>query len=271
MDILTRIRNTRPEDLIGVPSTFDDLPVPVVRRSKPKDMIRTVEGADDLKVSRPAPLNPGMVRTSDWSASNMPAMGAYPGEAGHVRDPRSDRQIELIESLVGQLNDLDPDGFGAKARTYTDDMTTHNAWTGGRDGNASRWIGNMIAKVRELKNASHATSIKAVDNYADVPDGYYAVQDSGPGDWKFYRVNTGRAGTTYAGRRFLKVQASDELHPVRNQGVRRAVFNTIRAMGPAASMAAYGQHIGRCGRCHRTLTDADSRARGIGPDCMDKL
>jgi hypothetical protein len=261
MDILDRIRNTRPEDLVGVPSTFDDLPVPTIRRRAPKDMIRTVEGADDLKVNRPAPKNPGMVKTQSWESFE---------KVMDRKDPRSDRQVELMESLVGQLNDLDPE-IGTQARTYTDGMTSHGKWTGGRDGNASRWIGNMISKVRELKDASQRTTIKTTDSYADVPDGYYAVQDSGPGDWKFYRVSTGRAGTTYAGRRFLKVQASDELHPVRNGNVYRAVFNTIRAMGPAASMAAYGQHIGRCGRCHITLTDAESRAFGIGPHCRSKM
>jgi hypothetical protein len=39
----------------------------------------------------------------------------------------------------------------------------------------------------------------------------------------------------------------------------------------AGAMAAYGREIGRCGRCHRTLTDEDSRAAGLGPDCASKM
>lgn len=37
------------------------------------------------------------------------------------------------------------------------------------------------------------------------------------------------------------------------------------------ALAAYGREIGRCGRCHRTLTDQDSRAAGLGPDCASKI
>ena len=37
------------------------------------------------------------------------------------------------------------------------------------------------------------------------------------------------------------------------------------------ALAAYGREIGRCGRCHRTLTDEDSRAAGLGPDCASKI
>jgi hypothetical protein len=39
----------------------------------------------------------------------------------------------------------------------------------------------------------------------------------------------------------------------------------------AGALAAYGREIGRCGRCHRTLTDEDSRAAGLGPDCASKM
>jgi hypothetical protein len=37
------------------------------------------------------------------------------------------------------------------------------------------------------------------------------------------------------------------------------------------ALAAYGREIGRCGRCHRHLTDEDSRAAGLGPDCASKM
>lgn len=269
MDILTRIRNTKASDLEGVPSTFDDMPKPVVSRRAPKDMIRVVEGADDLKVNRPAPKNPGMVKAEDWS---MPTQES--NNDTKVTTGASERQVTYITSLLEWLSEWDADGSLAMR-----DWLNRGGWgtlTGGKGGTASDLIDRIKARLEAKKAEVIAarrtkTTLKvSKDTFPDVPDGYYAVQDSGPDDWKFYRVSTGR-DDRYAGRRFLKVQASDELHSVRNPSVYCAVFNTIRSMGVQESMAAYGQHIGRCGRCHRTLTDAESRAYGIGPDCRSKM
>lgn len=33
----------------------------------------------------------------------------------------------------------------------------------------------------------------------------------------------------------------------------------------------YGQRVGKCGHCHKRLTDAESRSRGIGPECWKVL
>ena len=35
----------------------------------------------------------------------------------------------------------------------------------------------------------------------------------------------------------------------------------------AAILAGHAQRVYRCGDCHRELTDAESIARGVGPDC----
>jgi uncharacterized protein DUF6011 len=35
-------------------------------------------------------------------------------------------------------------------------------------------------------------------------------------------------------------------------------------------MVRYGQELGECGHCGRTLTDEASRAAGIGPVCASK-
>lgn len=40
---------------------------------------------------------------------------------------------------------------------------------------------------------------------------------------------------------------------------------------PAKAKATYGQIIGKCGHCHKRLTDETSRKRGIGPDCWEAL
>jgi hypothetical protein len=101
----------------------------------------------------------------------------------------------------------------------------------------------------------------------DVPAGRYAV-DTEAGHLAFYRVDRPTEGR-WAGYTFVNVQASDELHPVRG-GAAKAVLAKI-AVDPTAAMLRYGQEIGKCGHCGRTLTDETSRERGIGPVCAGHL
>lgn len=266
--ILDRIRNTTVADLDKVTGSFDDVAPAVYRPRVAKEMSRIVEGATDLRPAVSMPnMNAGLVGTG--TVDDRPYQVS-------VEDRRSERQAALMDSLIAQLGELDHE-ISIAALNYTDGMTARGWWTSGKDGNASRWIANMITKVRELKGRPVQAPVTPVvvdvpaDDFADVPDGYYAVGDAGPDDIKFYRVSTGRKGTTYEGRRFIKVQASDEFHPIRNAATRRAIFTAIRSVGPDIAMALYGQHIGRCGRCRRTLTDAVSRDRGIGPECWRKM
>lgn len=104
---------------------------------------------------------------------------------------------------------------------------------------------------------------------SDVPEGRYAVRNA-EGVVKFYRVDRPTEGR-WAGYVFVKVQASDDLYPVRNRQQREAVLAAIAEAGIEASMTLYGRELGKCGHCGRTLTDEDSRARGIGPVCYGKM
>ena len=279
MDILERIRNTTPEKLVGVRSDFDDDVPYVPKGRKSKEMQRIVKGATDLQRPAIPNLNPGTSVAQDWSDRPEPS----PEPHRPVQEDRTglptQAQWDFIVSLLSDLLDVDQDGLWQKAMDYTKKMNDHRAWTAGRDGNASRWITNLKNKIAELRQAKKDLIHDGPDTYPtlptpefpDVPDGRYAVQDSGRNDWIFVHISTGKANTRWEGRRFVKIQASDELHPIRNVERRRAIFATIQHMGWQESTAAYGQHIGKCGRCGRTLTDTESRARGIGPDCWDKL
>lgn len=99
-----------------------------------------------------------------------------------------------------------------------------------------------------------------------VPEGNYALMVDGV--VKFYEVEHGKAGTKWEGRTFLSAQGSDERYPIRNAEVRRSVLAQI-AVDPRAAMALYGQELGQCGRCGRTLT-SEWRKVGIGPECSKK-
>lgn len=110
------------------------------------------------------------------------------------------------------------------------------------------------------------------DIIGDVPDGYYAIPCIGESgnDLTFFRVSTnqGRVNPSNKGRRYVGhvVGGHGEIDHVSDAWVTRAI-EALRAFGIAEAAALYGQKLGHCGICGRTLTDEESRARGIGPTC----
>lgn len=272
--ILDQIRNTTVADLENVRSDFDDLPRGHFSAPRQTGMTRIVEGATDL-------VRPPVGNIRSGRVVNRPTRSEHTDHHGDTCnnpkccpvdgpvDARSPRQIELMANLHMQLAELDPQ-VAAAAVEYTTRMTVQGKWTPGREGNASDWIGRMITKVRELRSLARAVPVPVApsfDSYKDIPTGYYAlVGTEGSDDIKFYRVNHHKSGRLY-----VNACASDERHPIRVWATRKAVLDGIRSMGWKESTALYGAKIGSCGRCHRTLTDATSRARGIGPDCWEKM
>lgn len=262
-----------------------------------KDHTRVVPGADDL-------VHPMAGRSGGGVARSTPVI---PDMKGHAikddedttlapRDLRSERQRETMISLVNQLGELDMDGFGLPALEYTVRMTKEGKWTPGKGGTASVWISRMIAKVRELKAAKTCSncgtmirpdwcSVCRETTPAETPAGnvqhgelpakrdkngkpmpmYYAVEIDGV--TKFYRVKQG----SKPGWWWIDVQASDDFYSQKGVGTKNAILRAIIDQGAEECMRNYGRLIGSCGRCHRTLTDATSRANGIGPDCEGKM
>lgn len=101
-----------------------------------------------------------------------------------------------------------------------------------------------------------------------VPAGRYAVCDPTDSVIKFFKLDRPTTGK-WAGYTFLKVQASDDLFPVRDQAKKALILAEI-AKDVLGSEQAYGQLLGKCARCRQTLTDETSRAFGIGPECRKK-
>ena len=97
--------------------------------------------------------------------------------------------------------------------------------------------------------------------------GHFALRTEGV--VKFYRVKLVTTGN-WAGKVFVEAQASDDFHPVRSPETLTQVLTGILA-DPHAAEELYGQELGQCYRCNRTLTDETSRALGIGPECRSKL
>ena len=101
----------------------------------------------------------------------------------------------------------------------------------------------------------------------EVPAGRYAVPNAA-GELRFYVVSRPTEGR-WAGRTFVSVQASDAEYPVKGRAA-NVILGEIAA-DPKAASVRYGQELGCCGVCGRTLTDEASRAAGIGPICAGRF
>lgn len=102
----------------------------------------------------------------------------------------------------------------------------------------------------------------------EVPAGGYAIGNGK--EVRFYKIKKPTEGR-WAGYTFIEIQASDDLFPVKNPVKRHEVLTAITGQGVQKSMERYGQELGKCGHCERTLTNDESRARGIGPICAGKM
>jgi hypothetical protein len=145
--------------------------------------------------------------------------------------------------------------------------------TGRRDPFAAAIREAVVARNHAVQASNHAAAqenpwkvVRALENV--TPAGRYAITEDGV--TKFYIVQKGKDGTPYAGRTFVKVQASDDLYRIKTPQRLSKVLSAINEDQKAA-MLRYGLELGSCGHCGRTLTDAESRAKGIGPVCAGKL
>lgn len=104
---------------------------------------------------------------------------------------------------------------------------------------------------------------------ARVDEGPYAIRnrEGGQNDISFYEVEKPTSGK-WAGYTFVKRCASDE-------HIKLSVEETVRVLtaivaDPMGASLLFGQAMGECPECGRSLTNQASRERGIGPVCARK-
>lgn len=181
-------------------------------------------------------------------------------------DMRTPGQVKFMDDLVARIAALDP-ATGETARAYTEGMTERGLWTSGRNGNASRWIDNMITKERALKAATPAPTTTAAPA-VEIPAGRYAVETD---EIRCYTVDYGKAGTRWEGFLFLNRISSDDRFPVKNPAAKEAILAAIRADVTASAILA-GLTLRQCRRCGRELSDTKNPyfSVALGPDCGTK-
>jgi Family of unknown function (DUF6011) len=102
---------------------------------------------------------------------------------------------------------------------------------------------------------------------AQVPAGKYATASrTGSNDLDFWVVSKPEDGK-WKGHTFVdRVIGGHDDQPVR--GIEAAwALEAILAAGTGEAASRYADELGLCRRCHRHLTDDESRARKYGPDC----
>lgn len=104
-----------------------------------------------------------------------------------------------------------------------------------------------------------------------VPEGRYAVDHDG--QLRFYKVDKPTEGR-WKGYTFIKEGVggwhNDLVWHRMAFDRREAAAEAIIAAGYAKAGERYGQEVGECYACGRTLTDEQSRLDGIGPVCKGK-
>lgn len=125
-----------------------------------------------------------------------------------------------------------------------------------------------ISRLLALPKQSSQYSRNLVE-MPQVPDGRYAIMFDGT--LKFYRVKTGKEGGRWAGFIFLDSGRGGphgdlQWDAIKNVAYKKQVLELI-SNDPRSASLRFGQEVGCCGVCGRSLTDETSRAMGIGPIC----
>lgn len=103
----------------------------------------------------------------------------------------------------------------------------------------------------------------------DIPAGRFAVPSrTGNNDLDFFQVDRPTEGR-WAGWVFVRrIIGGHDAVSIRGAEA-AAALAAVERFGWQNAAALFGQEIGTCSRCGRSLTDAVSRFAGLGPDCRD--
>lgn len=160
---------------------------------------------------------------------------------------------------------------GLSGVTYGDAAATFRAPTTadhGRDANLAAATGTENPRYAGVRTAREQARV-VLAALAPGHDKFRVAVQLPDDKLRFFQIDTPLRGK-WAGCVFTKEQAGDDLYKVRDIVREEAVLRAVIA-DALGCLERYGLELGACGLCGRTLTDEESRARGIGPVCIDKL
>lgn len=194
----------------------------------------------------------GYVNGTRRDYSRQPSFATAPTTA-------SPKQVELILSLLDERDLAAETRPKFKARLA--ELNTSADAVLDLDRKAAS---NLITYLFGLPQAFGTTHEPAA--FAEVPAGHYALQQDDT--VVFVRVDRPMEGK-WAGKVFVSLQHGDDYTNM-SRAAGFTMLGRIVTQGILECSTRYGRELGKCGVCHRTLTNAESRAAGIGPICRDK-
>jgi len=216
-------------------------------------------------------------------------MSNVPSEFQDQPEKATNRQISFIESLLDERDLLkSPKFFDAvNAMDQTELASYINVIKANLQDLSKKQASAYIERLLELPRKERQVAdgrggfVSSPDHggfggesqaYPGLPAGRYAIRNE-EGVVKFYKVDRPDEGR-WSGYVFFNALAGGphghpEEHPIKKHEAKRAIYEEIIAAGPREAAILYGQEIGECGVCGRTLTDETSRAYGIGPVCRE--
>jgi hypothetical protein len=134
---------------------------------------------------------------------------------------------------------------------------------------AERMAALEAERARRAYIEAFATDLfdRAGESGAARPDLHVAIPSAtGNNDLDFFRVVRDHNVTTV-----YRVIGGHNDQRLALAQAESALWALVLTDDISEALATYGREIGRCGVCHRHLTDEDSRARGIGPNCASRF
>jgi hypothetical protein len=187
--------------------------------------------------------------------------GAYSPKVDMSRP--SDPQKRLIKDLLAEIATFDADQADV-LRNLSNEAYFAGTLTPGYGNGASQHIDSLM-KIRDDLRIAYRQEHRTTGHVrSTVPAGRYAVT-SQEGHTAFYRVQVSDKGY-YT----VTHQVSDDFQPL-PWAIQQGVLKQVEEAGVLPASIRYGQELGVCGVCGRTLTNPESIARGIGPSCASKM
>jgi hypothetical protein len=172
-------------------------------------------------------------------------------------------ELALYRSVTGESVEKLREGYREQYRAHTLTKTSISA-----EFDILRELIRTARKVARdttvevpAQDAQQPTSGRPI---ALVPAGRYAIT-GGEGQTVFVHVVKFESGAF-----IVKQQVGDDTHRV-PKVIAHTMLQKIVDAGIEEASMRYGRELGICGVCGRTLTNEDSRQRGIGPICAARL
>lgn len=197
-------------------------------------------------------------------------------------EPMRDKQSRYVYVLLRQLGELDRSAADKGREWFERNAATLTKVQ------ASDWINRLKDKIESSRNNNHAPVAAPAGNrnawteWTTVAAELFAAGGH-PSGVRFAVPTEDGATNTLAfwwlstfewngHKRYKLRQVIGGQGPVRVRLSPEAMTAIVRKalIDPRAAMARYGQELGSCGRCGRVLTNDESRAMGIGPECAKK-